>query len=155
MVYFYDTRLTENGGVMLVEEKQADYEAEKMNSPEQIALLACRLLHLDEYAEEHIYMLALNSACGLLGIFFISKGTVNIALASPREIYIRALSAGAVQIVLIHNHPSGSVLPSEQDIKLTKRVKEAGELLGISLADHIVIGGKSGDYISFHEAKLI
>lgn len=63
MVSFYDTRLNENGGIMLVEEKQADYETEEMTSPEQIALLACRLLHLDEYAEEHIYMLALNSAC--------------------------------------------------------------------------------------------
>ena len=155
MVSFYDTRLNENGGVMLVEEKQEEYETEKMNSPEQIALLACRLLHLDEYAEEHIYMLALNSACGLLGIFFLSKGTVNAALISPREIYIRALSAGAVQIALIHNHPSGSVLPSEQDIRFTERVKKAGELLGISLADHIIIGGKSGAYISFREAKLI
>ena len=155
MVNFYDTRLTASGGVMLVEEKQADYEADKMNCPEQIAILACQLLHLDEYAEEHIYMLALNSACGLLGIFLISKGTVNVSIASPREIYIRALSAGAAQIVLIHNHPSGSVMPSEHDIKLTKRVKEAGELLGISLSDHIIIGGKSGTYISFREAKLL
>lgn len=155
MVNFYDTRLTENGGVLLVEEKQADYEMEKINSPEQIARLACRLMHLDELAEEHIYMLALNSACGLLGIFFIAKGTVNIAPASPREIYIRALSAGAVQIVLIHNHPSGSAMPSEQDIQLTKKVKEAGELLDIHLADHVIIGGKSGAYISFREAGLI
>ena len=155
MVSFYDTRLNENGGIMLVEEKQADYETEEMTSPEQIALLACRLLHLDEYAEEHIYMLALNSAFGLLGIFFLSKGTVNVALASPREIYIRALSAGAAQIILIHNHPSGNALPSGQDIRLTKKVKEAGELLDIRLADHIIIGGKSGAYISFHEAKLV
>lgn len=81
--------------------------------------------------------------------------TVNVALASPREIYIRALSAGAAQIILIHNHPSGNALPSGQDIRLTKKVKEAGELLDIRLADHIIIGGKSGAYISFHEAKLI
>ncbi len=155
MVIFYDTKLNENGGVMMVEKKRADYEADKLNCPEQIAILACRLLHLDEFAEEHIYMLALNSACGLLGIFFLSKGTVNVSIASPREIYIRALSAGAVQIVLIHNHPSGSVLPSEQDIQLTQRVKDAGELLGISLSDHIIIGGKSGTYISFREAKLL
>ena len=137
MVSFYDTRLNENGGIMLVEEKQADYETQEMTSP------------------EHIYMLALDSACGLLGIFFLSKGTVNVALASPREIYIRALSAGAAQIILIHNHPSGNALPSGQDIRLTKKVKEAGELLDIRLADHIIIGGKSGAYISFHEAKLI
>lgn len=155
MVNFYDTRLTESGSVMLVEEKQADYETDKLNCPEQIALLACQLLHLDEFAEEHIYMLALNSACGLLGIFFIAKGTVNITPASPREIYIRALSAGAVQIVLIHNHPSGNAMPSEQDIRLTKKVKEAGELLDIRLADHIIIGGKSGAYISFREAMLL
>lgn len=155
MVNFYDTRLNESGGVMLVEEKQADYEADKMNCPEQIAQLACRLLHLDEFAEEHIYMLALSSACGLLGIFFLSKGTVNISIASPREIYIRALAAGAVQIVLLHNHPSGNVLPSEHDIQLTEKVKEAGELLGINLSDHIIIGGKSGTYISFREAELL
>ncbi len=155
MVNFYDTRLNKSGGVMLVEEKQEDYEAGKLNSPEKIALMACRLLHLDGFAEEHVYMLALNSVCNLLGVFFLSKGTADCSLASPREIYIRALSAGAVQIVLLHNHPSGSAMPSDFDLKLTERVKEAGELLGVRLADHIIIGGNSGTYLSFLEAGLI
>ncbi len=142
MVNFYDTRLNESGGVMLVQEKQEDYETGKLDSPEKIALMACRLLHLDGFAEEHVYMLALNGACGLLGVFFLSKGTADCSLASPREIYIRALSAGAVQIVLLHNHPSGNALPSGFDIRLTEKVKKAGELIGVRLADHIIIDRK-------------
>lgn len=155
MVRFYDTRLDETGCVRLVEEKQEPYEAERISHPEQAALVASRLLHMEELAEEHVYMLALDAACTLLGIFFLSKGTVNTALASPREIYIRALSAGAVQIILLHNHPSGNVLPSEADLRLTKKVDGAGTLLELPLVDHIIIGGKKAAYFSFREAGLL
>ena len=111
------------------------------------------LLHIGELAEEHCYLIALNSSCRILGIFFLSKGTVYASLVSPREVFIRALLIGAVQIVLCHNHPSGNPTPTDTDIKLTKKVQESGALLHIALADHIIIGGNS--YLSFKEADLL
>ncbi len=154
-VKFYDTRLNEDGSTRLVEEKYNEYDGEKLDFAKKIVDMAYDLLHLDEFAEEHVYMLALNSDCRLLGIFFISKGSVDQAFACPREIYMRALLIGAAQIIILHNHPSGNVKPSSFDIEMTKQVKEAGDLIGIHFTDHIIIGGNNRTYLSFHESELI
>lgn len=103
--------------------------------------------------QEHMKLLMLNTKSKLLGESDISKGTVNESLVSPRELFIEALEKNAVAIIMIHNHPSGDPTPSRSDILLTKRVKEAGELIGISLLDHIIIGNNC--YISFAEEKLL
>lgn len=152
-INFYEARLSEDNRTMLVKEKGVNYDAGKLNSPEDIALMMRKLLHVEQMAEEHCYMIAMNSSCKILGVFFISKGTVNVSLVTPRELYIRALLAGAVQIVLCHNHPSGNAIPSEQDIAITQKIKEAGEMININLADHIIIGSNS--YLSFKEAKIL
>lgn len=152
-INFYEARLSEDERIMLVKEKRVNYEAGKLNNPEDIVLMVRRLLHVEQMAEEHCYMIAMNSSCKVLGVFFISKGTVNVSLVTPRELYIRALLAGAVQIVLCHNHPSGNAIPSEQDIAITQKIKEAGEMININLADHIIIGSNS--YLSFKEAKIL
>lgn len=150
---FYDARITEDAKTILVKGKGVNYESLQLNCPEKISLMLKNLLHMDELAEEHCYMIALNTSCRILGLFLLSKGTVSESLASPREIYIRAALIGAVQIILVHNHPSGNPVPSECDIDLTKRLKDCGELLNICLADHIIIGHNS--YLSFKEAKLL
>lgn len=152
-INFYDTRITETGRTILIKEKSIDYQTMNLIHPEKISIMMRGLLHMDELAEEHCYIIALNSSCRPLGIFFLSKGTVHASLAGPREIFMRALLIGAVQIIFCHNHPSGSVLPSTDDIQLTKRIQEAGSLLDISLADHIIIG--RGRYLSFQEEKLL
>lgn len=152
-INFYEAMLSEDDRTKLVKEKGLNYEAEKLNNPEDIVLMMRRLLHMEQMAEEYCYMIAINSSCKVLGIFFISKGTVNVSLITPREIYIRALLSGAVQIILCHNHPSGNVVPSEQDIAITRKIKEAGEIISINLADHIIIGRDS--YFSFNEAKIL
>lgn len=155
VVNFYDMHLSDSGRVALVKERGVAYEgAERMDNPEEIAEMATNLLTLDRMAEEYVYMLALDCVCHVMGIFMVSKGTVNLSVASPREIYIRALAIGAVKIVLFHNHPSGSALPSEEDLRLTERVKGAGELVGIPLADHIIIGA-GGSYLSFCEQQIL
>ena len=89
----------------------------------------------------------------IIGESNISKGTVNASLISPRELFIEALEYGAVSIILLHNHPSGDPTPSSEDVLLTKRVKTAGDLIGIELLDHIIIGNNC--YISFAEQKMI
>lgn len=103
--------------------------------------------------QEHMKLLMLNTKSKLLGESDISKGTVNASLISPRELFIEALNKQAVSIILLHNHPSGDPTPSKTDFLLTKRVKEAGDLIGIELLDHIIIGDNC--YISFAEEKLL
>lgn len=90
---------------------------------------------------------------GLLGDEIISIGTVSNSLVSPREIFLKALEYKAVHIVLLHNHPSGDPAPSEADLAVTKRVADSGMVLGIALADHIIIG--DNNYISFRENGLL
>ena len=152
-INFYDARITDDARTILVKEKGVNYESFSMNCPEDISRMLQELLHMDKLAEEHCYMIALNSSCRILGMFLISKGTVTESLVSPREVFMRAVLIGAVQIILCHNHPSGNAVPSEDDLKLTERIKEAGKLLNIRLADHIIIG--KDRYLSFKESALL
>lgn len=152
-ITFYDARITEDDKTMLVKEKAVNYETEKINNAKKMAELGQKLLHLHEMAEEYCYMVAQSSSCKVLGVFLISKGTVNASLVTPREIFLRALMVGAAQILLCHNHPSGDATPSRNDIAITKQIKEAGKLINISLTDHVIIAGNT--YFSFDEAKLL
>lgn len=152
-INFYDARITDDARTILVKEKGVNYESLSMNCPEEISRMLQELLHMDKLAEEHCYMIALNSSCRILGMFLISKGTVSESLVSPREVFMRAVLIGAVQIILCHNHPSGNAVPSEDDLKLTERIKESGRLLNIRLADHIIIG--KDRYLSFKESALL
>lgn len=96
----------------------------------------CRFLSV-----EKTYLLLLTNAHTLIKEIELSTGTVNQAYMSPREIFIHALRYEAVHIVLVHNHPSGHVVPSESDIQSTLRIRDAGILLGIQVSDHIIVGG--------------
>lgn len=114
------------------------------DSPEAIAKYYMQdMRHLET---EQIILLLLNSKNVLLKEIKLSKGTVNASLATPREVFIYALRYMAVNIIFLHNHPSGDPSPSREDILLTKRMKESGSLLGIDLLDHIIIGDNK--YIS-------
>ena len=83
----------------------------------------------------------------------ISRGTVNASLVTPREVFLEAMRQEAVYVVLVHNHPSGDPTPSREDIRLTKRMQEAGDLLEIPVLDHIIIGDNR--YLSFKERGYI
>ena len=101
---------------------------------------------------EQTWIIFLNGASGFLSDFLLSSGTVNQSLVSAREIFIKALSSGAVYIIMIHNHPSGNPTPSKEDIVVTKKIREAGNIMDIQLIDHIIIGNNC--YISLKEAGL-
>ena len=103
--------------------------------------------------QEHMKLLMLNSKAKLLGETNISKGTVNAALITPRELFIEALQKNAVSIILLHNHPSGDPTPSREDMLTTKRILDAGALIGIELLDHIIIGNNC--YMSFREEGIL
>ncbi len=83
----------------------------------------------------------------------ITRGTLTSVLIHPREVFQRAIANGAASIILLHNHPSGDSSPSKEDEEMTDIMKESGEIIGISLLDHIIIG--KNQYYSFKEQGLI
>ena len=83
----------------------------------------------------------------------ISNGSFNASAAAPREIFYNALKHKAVNIILLHNHPSGDPTPSREDMLMTKRIQEVGHMIGIELLDHIVVGDNR--YISFRESGYL
>lgn len=141
-VNVYKTKLTNEGGVVLEKAlvKNCKGLGKKMNSPENIVMFAREFLHLHEQSEEYMYVLGMNTKLDLTSVFELSHGNVNSAVVGVRELFQKALLANAVYIAVMHNHPSGDCAPSREDIAVTKRIKEAGDILGISLLDHIIIG---------------
>lgn len=109
-----------------------------------------KLRHLQQ---ECTYVMFLDTKCRLIKDKLITTGTVNQSLLSPREILIEALNCNCVNMVLVHNHPSGDPSPSRDDIKSTTRLKEAGQIIGIRLLDHIIIGDNA--YFSLKEINQI
>ena len=105
-----------------------------------------KLRHRDT---ECVILVCLDSKGKLIAEKQLSQGSVKMALISPREIFLEALSSRAVNILLVHNHPSGDPTPSKADIELTDNVRKLGDQLDIPLLDHIVIGDNK--YVSFRE----
>ena len=103
--------------------------------------------------KEEVLLLLLDAKSKLIREITVSIGTVDYAVASPREVFIEALRYQAVGIIMLHNHPSGDPTPSRMDLVSTRQIREAGELIGISLIDHIIIG--DNNYTSFSEKKLL
>lgn len=103
--------------------------------------------------QEKLLIAMFDMKCHLLGDVLLSVGSATSAFVPPREIFLTALRYQAVQIIMVHNHPSGSPAPSAADNAVTKRVEECGAMLGIPLSDHIIIGDHS--YYSYKEQGLI
>ena len=104
------------------------------------AIAACYMERLRHLSNEVVIVVHMDSRNRFLGDDVISVGTADAALLSPREVFLKALERRAVSIVLIHNHPSGDPSPSPNDIEVTEQFRQAGEILGIRLTDHIIIG---------------
>ena len=103
--------------------------------------------------QEIVIVLCLSSKGRLLGRRVISRGSINAAILDPREIYKEALSRRAASIILLHNHPSGDPSPSSEDIEITNRIAQAGELIGIPLLDHLVIGDRA--FVSMRQSHIL
>jgi len=107
------------------------------------------------YEVEHFQVVLLNTRRKLTEVVKISQGTLDTLLVHPREVFKPAIAANAAAIVLVHNHPSGDPTPSEADIKVTRDLIRAGQLLKIEVLDHIIIGRKTQerqkDYSSLRE----
>ncbi len=122
----------------------------QISSPSSVAgIYMEEMRHLQQ---EHLKIVLLDTKNNIISDSTISMGTVNASLINPREVFIHALKNSAVHMIILHNHPSGDPSPSKEDIAVTRRLIEAGELIGIKLLDHIVIG--DGKYISLKEKGI-
>ena len=110
-----------------------------MAEPAAVAQFLYRL-GLAEAPEERFYMLCLDCRNVLIAYTEVSRGTVDRSTVHPREIFRFAILAGASRIFIAHNHPSGDVSPSPQDLKVTEALNEAGKVMGIELLDHLIVG---------------
>lgn len=120
---------------------------EYIRSPQDVfTLLGHELKFLQQ---EHFICIFLNTKNGITGKEVISIGTLNASLVHPREVFRPAIKRSSASIICVHNHPSGNPEPSNEDISITKRLVEAGRIIGIELLDHIIIGHDS--FVSLKE----
>lgn len=122
-----------------------------VNSPSSVA--NCFMEEMRHLSQEILKLIMLDTKNNIIYDKIITKGTVNTSLITPREIFVEAIKHEAVHIIILHNHPSGDPTPSREDILITERIKESGNILNIELLDHIIIG--DGKYISLKEKGIL
>jgi len=128
-------------------------EAPLLDTPERVADLLREQNR--PYLVENFQVIFLNTRRRMIGMQVLSQGTLDTLLVHPREVFRPAIAAGAAAIVVAHNHPSGDPTPSEQDIRVTRDLMRAGQLLKIELVDHVILGRRTPeqprDFVSLRE----
>lgn len=108
---------------------------------------------ITQFSKEHFFVVSLDTRNNLIGVDEISVGTLTASLVHPRETFESAIRRHAAKIIISHNHPSGETDPSDDDMKITRRLVDAGKIMGIEVLDHIIVTKTS--YLSFKEQLLI
>ena len=125
----------------------------KIESPEDaVAVLGDILCELDR---EAVCVINLKADGTPINCHFASMGSINQSIISPREIFKSSILSNAESMILVHNHPSGSLYPSKEDIEVTGRMIELCRLMGIPLSDHIIVGGDNREYFSMCEKGMM
>ena len=137
----------------IIKEDSVPYEVPVIKSPAEVYQAAKQLLALHEEPEEHFCILCLNTKNKIVGVHTISIGSLNASIVHPREVFKAAMLNNASAIICFHNHPSGDPEPSRDDIETTRRLVDAGEIMGIKVLDHIIIGEQT--YLSMKEECLM
>ncbi len=133
--------------IKMVKESNFLYQTRQILSPsDAYEMIKEQLEGLDR---EQFIIACLNTKNEPTNITVVSVGSLNKAIVHPREVFKTAILSNAASVMAFHNHPSGDATPSDQDIQLTQRLVEAGDLLGIKLLDHLIIG--DGSFISLKE----
>jgi len=151
-----DKAVTLQAAFTLARKMAAEKRAETplLDTPERIADLLREESRSQEV--EQFCVVLLNTRRRLIGLETVSQGTLDTLLVHPREVFKRAIAANASAVVLVHNHPSGDPTPSEADIKVTRDLIRAGQLLKIEVLDHVIIGRRTTDrqkdYVSLRES---
>jgi DNA repair protein RadC len=139
-----------------MEIKVREVRKKSITKPEDVAKILQDILKVeDKYDQdkEHFWVLGLNSRNVLQYLELVSLGSLNASLVHPREVFRLSVHKAVASLIVAHNHPSGETEPSREDLEITKRLKEAGKILGIEVLDHIII--TRTEYISFTEKNLI
>ena len=133
--------------------REAYAEAPLLETPELVADLLREQNRV--YTVEHLQVLFLNTRKRLIAVENISQGTLDTILVTPREVFRRAIARNAASIIVVHNHPSGDPTPSEADIKVTRDLIRAGQLLRIEVLDHVILGHRTDarpcDFVSLRQ----
>ena len=133
----------------MVKEKELPYSGERLNSPDKVSEFALQILKGAD--RECLLVISVNTKCKPLAVEVVSIGSVDFSYAVPREIFKHAVLCNASGILLVHNHPSGDCEPSKADLDTTKRVRKAGEILGVDVFDHVIVGDEKDTYYSLRE----
>lgn len=129
---------------------------ETITNPGKAAMIFETILKSENAVDrdkEHFWTVGLDTHNTIVYVELVSLGTLNASLVHPRETFRMAIMKGVASLFIAHNHPSGSLEPSQDDQALTRRLREAGHLLGIEVLDHLIIG--KSKYMSFKEKGLI
>ena len=127
--------------VVLVKEKVGRYELPReTKSPEEAYNAIKAITNVQEEAQEVFGILILNTKNKIVAVHEVSRGTLNASMIHPREVFKPAVLHNAAAIICFHNHPSGNPEPSIEDIEMTKRLVNAGKIMGIDVLDHIIVG---------------
>ena len=137
--------------IKMVRESSVLYDIRKISSPNDVVELGKRFLQEED--REKLIVCCIDTKNQPTAINVVAIGTLNNSLVHPREVFKPAILSNSASIILFHNHPSGDTTPSNEDKLITERIKESGEILGIKLLDHIIIGNNS--YKSLKEEGLI
>lgn len=148
VLQLYDIKLKDDIPT-LFKVKDFNIPGVKFNTPSIITTIVRDIFHTDTLADEFTYLLTFDNAMRPIGIFELSRGSVNLCLVSMRGIFIRALLTGASSIILLHNHTSGDTSPSKADFETAIKLKVLGNVLEIPLLDFLIIGKDS--YYSMQE----
>jgi DNA repair protein RadC len=133
------------------EDLETEEESFDIKNPEAVFKLISS--SIKDKAKEHFKLILLNTRNKKIGISTVSIGTLTTSLVHPREVFKDAITHSAASVILAHNHPSGDPEPSEDDLKITKKLVESGKILGIEVIDHIIVG--KNNFYSFREKGLI
>ena len=137
-----------------VQFKTLNTERIKVDNPDRVAEFISK--RIGNQSCENFILLCISNKNEVVSWSMISIGTITEAIVHPREVFIPAVMTKASGVIVAHNHPSGSNLPSKQDIETTKRLEEAGKIMGIPLVDHIIVGfNNNGDFYSMKENGYI
>ena len=127
------------------------------NTPERVSNIMTAILNNEDEVDrkkEHFWVIGTNVKLRIEYIDLVSLGTLSETTVHPREVFRYAIMKGVFSLILVHNHPSGDLMPSERDEETTKRLKQAGDIIGINVVDHIIIDGEGNCY-SFNQRKKI
>ena len=137
--------------IMMVRDSSLKVETKRVSTPGQASEIL--RAYIGDTDREQVVTMILDTKNIIIAINTVSIGSLNASIIHPREIFKPAILANAASIIIGHNHPSGDPKPSQQDLEITRRLVDAGNIIGVAVRDHIIIG--EGIWFSFREKGIL